>query len=638
MRLARLLGVVVVAAGGWLAAAGSAEAQLGSLISPGRLARPHADLEGLANCTRCHEQGKKVVADKCLSCHKPVADRIARQVGVHRAVKDDCVTCHVEHAGVDGELRPFDQKAFDHARATGFPLDGRHSGAAVTCASCHKARSFLTASPSCASCHTDVHKGSFGKNCASCHSAKGSFKNLGGQFDHTKAAFQLVGAHRSVPCASCHVAGTFKGVKFASCTDCHKDPHRQTFGVTCTACHTNESWRTRKVDHTRTAFQLVGRHVAADCAACHKQPAMKVKPRADTCAACHVDVHRGTFKQDCKSCHSESGFTKAPFDHTKTRFALTGKHEALACTACHSAAGDRSGAPAAARVASQGPQRRPTAPQPQVRNAVDFRGLKTECSSCHRDVHVGELGGACESCHTTSAFRIANYVHPRYPEFFAGRHAPLACAQCHRNAAPAAPVRTPAVSFTRVTFKNTTTQCAGCHDDVHLGQEGARCETCHSVQVARFAVAAFQHAKTSFQLTGRHEKIECAACHKRETGSFPAKVGTAVRFKGLAATCAGCHQDVHLGQIAKACDACHATTSFKLLRYKHQSLSLVASGFFSGRHAMPTCQACHRTTTADFPSGRGTAIQFNVDTRCVTCHTDVHRGSLGSSCIECHRI
>ena len=62
---------------------------------------------------------------------------------------------------------------------------------------------------------------------------------------------------------------------------------------------------------------------------------MKVKPRADTCAACHVDVHKGTFKQDCKSCHNETSFTKAPFDHTQTKFALTGKHAPLDCRACH---------------------------------------------------------------------------------------------------------------------------------------------------------------------------------------------------------------------------------------------------------------------------------------------------------------
>jgi hypothetical protein len=41
--------------------------------------------------------------------------------------------------------------------------------------------------------------------------------------------------------------------------------------------------------------------------------------------------------------------------------------------------------------------------------------------------------------------------------------------------------------------------------------------------------------------------------------------------------------------------------------------------------------------TAVFPSGRGTAVQFKVGTRCVSCHVDVHRGALGDDCGRCHR-
>ena len=79
----------------WLRVCGRAEAQLGALLSPGPLAKPHAELEGISNCQKCHEQGRKVTAEKCLTCHAPVADRIARRVGVHKDVKTDCVTCHV---------------------------------------------------------------------------------------------------------------------------------------------------------------------------------------------------------------------------------------------------------------------------------------------------------------------------------------------------------------------------------------------------------------------------------------------------------------------------------------------------------------------------------------------------------------
>ncbi|MGZ7031219.1 MAG: cytochrome C, partial [Thermoanaerobaculia bacterium] len=48
---------------------GSARAQLGQLLSPGPLSKPHARLEGSANCSQCHEAGKQVSAARCLQCH-----------------------------------------------------------------------------------------------------------------------------------------------------------------------------------------------------------------------------------------------------------------------------------------------------------------------------------------------------------------------------------------------------------------------------------------------------------------------------------------------------------------------------------------------------------------------------------------
>ena len=171
---------------------------LGTLISPGKLSKPHAKLEGIDNCQKCHEPGRKVTAEKCLACHKPIAERIAAKKGVHRDVKDDCVTCHVEHAGVDAELRPFDPKTFDHARETGFPLDGLHAPLAGKCESCHKGRSFLAAKPACASCHNDVHKGRLGSDCAHCHSTAVPFKETTKSFDHSRTAYPLTGAHANV--------------------------------------------------------------------------------------------------------------------------------------------------------------------------------------------------------------------------------------------------------------------------------------------------------------------------------------------------------------------------------------------------------------------------------------------------------
>jgi hypothetical protein len=611
IRRAVVLGAVCGAA--WAAGAGPAEAQLGSLVSPGRLARPHASLEGLANCGKCHEQGRKVTAQKCLTCHQPIAERMTRKTGVHRTVTGDCVRCHVEHAGENGELRPFDTARFDHAAVTGFALDGKHAPVASRCDACHKARSFLTARAACASCHEDVHKPTLGQSCATCHSTRAAFREMSG-FDHAKAAFRLAGAHRTVACAACHVNRVFKGVKFASCADCHRDPHRQTVGPACTSCHASDTWRTTKVDHQRTAFPLVGRHVNVACAACHKQPATKVKPRADTCAACHADVHRGTFRQDCKACHSENGFAKAPFDHGTTAFALKGRHADLACVACHKGV--------AANI-------------PSARRVADFKGLASACASCHADVHGGELGPRCDTCHSSATFRVTGYVHPRFPEFFAGQHAPLGCDRCHAREAPTRPVRVGA-PVTAVRFKTVSTACASCHRDVHLGQQGPACENCHTVQIATFGLAEFSHDRTKFPLTGRHQTVACAQCHKRETGQFPAGAGTAVRYKGIATECRACHEDVHLGQLDARCETCHTTASFKLPQYRHlRARSL--SEFFVGRHARAICTACHKPATDRFPAGRGIAVRFKIETRCVACHADVHHGALGPQCADCHR-
>lgn len=634
---ARLAGWCLLAACIWLACPAPAAAQLGNLLSPGRLAKAHANLEGLSNCQQCHEQGRRVTVAKCLACHKPVAERMSKRVGVHRDVKDTCVTCHAEHAGANGELRPFDQAGFDHARVTGFALDGKHDKLAAGCAACHKERSFLTARADCVACHADVHKPSLGARCQTCHSTRAAFKDIGSQFDHTKAAFQLTGAHKAVTCEKCHANQVFKGVAFSSCTSCHRDPHRQTFGAGCTTCHTSEAWRTRQIDHSKTAFALVGRHQKAECASCHRQPAMRVKPRADTCAACHVDVHRGAFKQDCKSCHNEASFDRAPFDHTQTKFTLTGKHEPLACEVCHKNVAGQDKVPAAKRVA-------------------DFRGLSMACASCHADVHQAELGTTCETCHTSSSFKVAAFTHSTAPAFFGGQHAGLSCAQCHlphgadRTLRPvpatvaavrvSAPLPQPGRTGTPVAldiqYRAVPTSCVSCHRDVHLGQEGTACESCHTLAQPKFALPSFVHAKTAFALTGKHETTACALCHKPETAPFPAGRGTAVRYKGVGRECRSCHADIHLGQVDAKCETCHTTRAFAIEKYRHRNARTLA-GFFVGDHATATCQACHKPATGPFPAGRGTAVRFKVDTTCVNCHTDVHRGALGADCGNCHR-
>jgi hypothetical protein len=90
-------------------------------------------------------------------------------------------------------------------------------------------------------------------------------------------------------------------------------------------------------------------------------------------------VHKGGFGRDCARCHTPNGWGIWQFDHAReTRFALTGAHAALACSACH---------------------RRPAK---QVK-------LPRDCAGCHSqdDVHLGQFGRDCDRCHTTRTFKDA---------------------------------------------------------------------------------------------------------------------------------------------------------------------------------------------------------------------------------------
>lgn len=628
MRTCRQLACALAAAAVFsLIGASRADAQLGALLSPGPLAKAHSSLEGAANCEKCHERGNKVTAAKCLSCHAPVAQRIARRAGVHRHVKDECVSCHADHAGVAGELRPFDQTRFNHATEAGYPLLGKHGAVAGQCASCHKTRSFLTASTTCTTCHQDKHKGALGPTCERCHALEVTFASASKSFDHSHTNFALTGGHRTVVCAACHKTPDYRVAKFSACASCHVTPHTARVSPTCTSCHTTDNWKTKSFDHTRTAFPLIGKHLTADCAGCHKQPATKVKPPAATCATCHTDPHKGDFKQDCKACHTESGFTGAKFDHmASTGYALMDRHATVACRQCHTAVSP----PGTART----------------RLSLDYKGLKTTCASCHTDPHGAELGSTCEPCHSARTFKVAAYTHAKALDLFTGQHAAVACRGCHlpaktasapagRATAPGATAVASAAAPPAVPhFTGTPTACASCHRDPHLGQLAADCATCHSVNAVKFAADRFSHDRTKYPLAGKHKPLACAACHKPITQAFPAGNGTATQFAGLGTACASCHQDVHLGQVGATCDTCHTAASFKVMNYRHRQ---PPRDFFVGRHVSAECKACHAPVTRQFPAGRGTAINFTVATTCTGCHKDPHNGTLGPDCGRCHR-
>lgn len=501
---------------GWLSP-GSAQ-----LLSPGELAKPHAEIEGLRNCTQCHSAGQKVPEENCLACHETLAARIQEKAGYHSQVQGDCVDCHSDHRGVDYQMIRWDSANFDHD-STGYALTGKHLG--IECADCHKQpNTFLGLQSDCLSCHTDEHQRQLGEDCLSCHSMDGWQPVTG--FSHADSRFPLAGRHEEVDCEKCHATeaddageqfSRYRPLAFAACADCHADEHRGQFATQqCTACHTVDGFKPATIDHQRFRFPLLGRHASVECEACHKPTTaadgdsmIAYRPVAfAACADCHTDPHAGQFQEDCSSCHNVEGFQQAPIDHEQTRFPLRGQHRDVTCVACH---GPPPGAPAGT---------------PAI-----FRGLNfATCNDCHVDVHAGQFEQDCTSCHQVDGWKIAAFDHGRTRFALQGKHAAVACFDCHKleEADNPQPLR----RWRGFAHRD----CADCHTDYHVEQFDKDCVTCHTND--DFIPSTFDHQQAIFPLDGAHIPVPCLECHK----PFSIADGTQrIRYRPISGDCGTCH-------------------------------------------------------------------------------------------------
>lgn len=318
-------------------------------------------------CDGCHAAGKRwrEAPPLCSDCHA-AKDPHGGCLGAA------CQTCHQE----DG----WNEVRFDHAKAA-FALEGRHRE--VACDRCHTTKRYKPTPSNCVDCHRsdDRHRGAFGTGCLSCHTPRTWAQK---SFDHARRTrFPLLGSHARVACANCHKPGTVADLTPTTCIGCHErnDAHRGQFGRACETCHSPGDWKRPTFQHDRdTRFRLRGLHAKARCGDCHQGELHKERLET-TCYACHRDddVHHRREGTRCESCHDESGWQREVlFDHSATRFALTGAHARTTCTRCHTAA--------------------------------TFKDVGRECVSCHadKDVHHGNEGKLCERCHDTVSFRAAH--------------------------------------------------------------------------------------------------------------------------------------------------------------------------------------------------------------------------------------
>jgi len=483
-------------------------------ISPGDLSGPHSQLEGISNCTQCHVLGDKPTNDKCLKCHVEIQDRISKKKGYHASAEVRgklCFTCHSEHNGKSFQLIRLDVKKFNH-NLTGYSLSVPHAKRA--CRDCHNSKfitdpklrtrknTYLGTGTECLTCHTDYHRQTLSTACLNCHTPDVFVPAA--RFNHDNAQFQLLGKHKVIDCSKCHkVEATdgkkfqyFRGLQYANCNNCHKDPHENKFGQNCRQCHSEASFQVLKsmagFDHNKTGFKLDGRHAQVNCTSCHKT-SFTDPLEHDRCASCHKDYHNNQFAKngvspDCSTCHTVKGFSASIYSleqHNKSAFPLKGSHMAVPCNECH-----------------------------KKQEKWNFRNIGKNCKECHQDVHAQTIqakyypDGNCQVCHNEKQWSDVSFNHSTTAFDLTGAHTQQECRACHYTR--------DSNGNTQQKFKGLAMDCSNCHVDNHQKQfekNGiTKCDACHTTE--NWKASGFDHDKTAFKLEGQHKVTPCSSCHK----------------------------------------------------------------------------------------------------------------------------
>ncbi len=512
--------------------------QIFAQISPGELTKAHSHLEGLSKCTQCHVLGEQETTSKCLDCHKEINSLIDQNRGYHSSTEVEgkkCAECHGEHFGRDFEIIRFDEEEFDHGLA-GYKLEGKH--AQIKCADCHKPElihsklsqkkepgTFLGLGTDCISCHADVHQNTLSQNCISCHNQE-AFRPAPG-FDHSKSDFPLIGKHQDVDCAKCHKTTMqngrqfqqFAGVKFDNCTQCHEDVHQKKFGNDCRKCHDEFSFTQVKTlnsfNHNQTDYPLVGKHQNVDCAKCHTSGSYTKTLKFSRCTDCHSDYHEKQFQKngsapDCATCHTVNGFSPSSYSiekHNQTEFKLEGAHMATPCFSCH-----------------------------KTEEKWNFKMTDSRCVSCHENIHQNVLNekympeSDCKACHSIEIWSEISFDHNKTNFQLLGKHAQVDCRNCHFSIVE---------GKEKQQFSNLAESCENCHEDIHFKQfevlGKSDCERCHTFN--NWLAEKFNHDNARFKLDGKHEGLQCIACHK-PTDNL---IRNYVVYKFEDISCASCH-------------------------------------------------------------------------------------------------
>ncbi|MBS0393818.1 MAG: hypothetical protein JSR54_04285 [Proteobacteria bacterium] len=437
-------------------------------------------------------------------------------------------------------------------------------------------------------------------------------------FDHFSTGYELIGQHRDIDCAACHVGGIFKGTPH-DCFSCHAagsrvgataKPARHILSMNdCAQCHTPFSWTpVARFNHL---------NVLGTCSSCHNNVQSVGKPANHPpttmeCNACHVVTQPWSKlnfpanhipiapTSQCTDCHKGNDFSVIP---SMTDIHLFAPSTSSNCAQCHGSAA-------------------PTFAIPAVGFSV------TGIPSGH--IPVG-ANAACETCHVGAGSSVAATPVIDGAKFTnsAMNHAGLTtCVACHGSTVTGA-------SFTGITSIVVLPPTAPMGAGAHIPSATA-CESCHAAPSGLMPGNATKSPPgTGFQTPAPttsqiHAGVSggCSTCHEGAyqwldmTASYPINpaaltAGTVQYFgfqtrPGKVASSTNLLDNAH--PTTGDCSQCHTRTDYfegNLKPSNHIPTSSTAQ-----------CTDCHKST------------DFSVMPALVDIHT--YAPSTTANCAQCH--
>lgn len=143
--------------------------------------------------------------------------------------------------------------------------------------------------------------------------------------------------------------------------------------------------------------------------------------------------------------------------------------------------------------------------------------------------------------------------------------------------------------------------------NVHADLEGVfNCTKCHSVGA-------------------KIDQNKCLSCHLEVKSRLEANKGYHSASTVKEKSCVSCHSD-------------HHGRKFEIIRFDQKTFDHTLTGYtLKGDHLTTDCKECHTKQNILDQKIKSKVYTFlGLAEKCVSCHEDVHQGSLDDNCAQCH--